>query len=97
MSSWNNGTTASKPLRWPGVVKRSRLAVQLHVPGEDTRAEHPWVVEVALASLNEQDLELVVQVGQTASNNTTASPSVLIQFDADGSYDRTRMILLQQQ
>jgi len=34
---------------------------------------YPWVVEVAFASLNEHDLEVVVQIGQTASHNTSGN------------------------
>lgn len=83
MGGGNNSTTASKPLRGPGVVKGSRLAVQFHVPGEDARTENPWVVQVALSGLNEHDVELVVQVGQAASNHTTALPSALIWFNVD--------------
>lgn len=49
----------------PGLVERSRLRVELHVPWVDTWAEYPWVVEVALAILNEKHLEIVVQVGKS--------------------------------
>lgn len=71
VSRWNDGTTTRQPLGRTRVVEGCSLAVQLHVTWEDTRTEHPWVVEVALASLNKQHLELVVQIGQTASNDAT--------------------------
>lgn len=67
----NHSAAARKPLRWARVVERSGLGVQLHVPWVDTWAENPWVVQVALSSFNKQDLEVVVQVGQSASDDTS--------------------------
>jgi hypothetical protein len=68
----HDGSTAAQPLGWAGLIERSRLGVQLHVPGEDTRAVDPWVVEIALARLDEQDLEVVVEIGQAAGHDTAA-------------------------
>lgn len=34
-------------------------------------ALYPWIVQVALASLDEQHLELVVQISQPPSRNTS--------------------------
>lgn len=60
----DDGLPAIEPLGRPGLVEGGRLRVQLHVPGVDTRAEHPWVVEVVLSTFNEKDGEVVVQIGQ---------------------------------
>jgi hypothetical protein len=42
-----------------------------HVAWVNAGTVNPRVVEVRLSSLNKHDLEIMVQVGQTASNNTT--------------------------
>lgn len=73
MSTWHSSSTSSKPLARTRLVKRSRLGVQLHVTGIDTRPKHPRVVEVALASLDKQDLEVMVKIRQSSSNDTTAA------------------------
>ena len=73
MSARNDRTTAREPFGRTRVVEGGGLAVQLHVAWEDTWAVDPRVVEVVLSSLNEHDLEAVVQIGQTASNDATAS------------------------
>jgi hypothetical protein len=70
MSAWDDCATSSKPLGWTRIVERSRLAIQLHVPGIDARPEHPWVVEIALSSFDEHHLEVVIQIGQAACNYT---------------------------
>lgn len=67
----HNSSAAIKPLRGTRVVESGSLAVQLHVPRVDTRAEDPWVVQVVLSTLNQEDLEVVVEIGQTSSNHTT--------------------------
>ena len=64
MGSGHDGATATEPLRRSRLIEAGRLGVQLHVPGEDARAKHPRVVEVVLPGLDEQDLEVMVQVGQ---------------------------------
>lgn len=65
MCTGHDGSTTIKVFRWTRVVEGGCLGVQLHVLGVDTRPVHPRVVEVALPSLNQEDLELVVQVGET--------------------------------
>ncbi len=65
MGAGNNRTAAVEPFRGPRVVERGRLGVELHVSWVDTRAEDPWVVEVTLSALNQEDIELVVKIGQT--------------------------------
>ena len=67
----HNSSASVKPFRRARVVEGSSLAVQLHVPRVDTWTEDPWVVEIVLSSLNQEDLEVVVEVGQTSSNNTS--------------------------
>ena len=64
MGGGHNGASAAEPFRRAGLVERSRLGVELHVAGEDARAEDPWVVEVVLAGLDQEHLEVVVQVCQ---------------------------------
>lgn len=73
MSTWHSSRTTSKPLARTRLVERSRLGVQLHVTGVDARPKHPRVVEVALAGLDEQNLEVVVKIRQPSSNDTTAT------------------------
>jgi len=41
MSARNHGSTAIEPFRGTRVVEGGSLAVQLHVPGEDTRPVDP--------------------------------------------------------
>lgn len=66
----NNSSATSQPFRWPGVVKGGSLAIKLHIARVDTRPEHPRIIEVASTSLDQQDLQLVIEIGQAASNNT---------------------------
>jgi hypothetical protein len=56
--------SASEPFRRTGFIETRIFTIKAHVSRIYTRAVHPWVVEVALASLDEEDLEVVVQVGQ---------------------------------
>lgn len=65
VGAWNNGLAATEPLGWSGLIEGSCLAVQLHVAREDARAEDPWVVQVVLSALNQQDGEIVVKIGQS--------------------------------
>jgi hypothetical protein len=39
----------------------------------DSRTEHPGVIEVALSSLDQENLEVMIEVGQAACNNTSAT------------------------
>jgi hypothetical protein len=76
MSDGHHSPAAIKPLRGSRVVEGGSFAVQLHVPRVNTRAENPWVVEVVLSALNQEDLEIVVQVGQSTCNDATTSSEV---------------------
>ena len=58
-----HGSSAIKPVRWSRIVEGSCLGVELHVLWVDTRPVDPWVVQVALTTLDHQDLELVIEVG----------------------------------
>jgi hypothetical protein len=73
MCTRNDSSASVEPFRWAGVVEGGSLAVQLHVPRVDTRTEYPWVVQVVLPTLDQEDLELMVQVGQSACDDTTTS------------------------
>lgn len=73
MGTWHSSRPSRKPLARTRLVKRSRLGVKLHVTGVDTRPKHPRVVEVALASLDKQNLEVMVKIRQPSSNDTTAT------------------------
>lgn len=42
----NNSTSTAEPFRRPGVVEGRSLAVQLHVPGVNTGAVDPWVLDL---------------------------------------------------
>lgn len=70
MGAGYDSTTTTEPFRRSRVVERSSLTVELHVLGVDTGSVDPRVVEVGLSSFNEHNLEVVVQVGQAASNDT---------------------------
>jgi hypothetical protein len=76
MSDGHHSSAAIKPLRGSRVVEGGSFAVQLHVSRVNTRAENPWVVEIVLSALNQEDLEVVIQVGQSASNDATTSSEV---------------------
>ena len=71
----DHSTPATEPFRWARVVECRRLAVQFHIPRENTGTEHPWVVEIARTAFNEHHVELVVEIGQTASHDTPATKS----------------------
>ena len=58
-----HSSSAVKPVRWSRIVEGSCLGVELHVLWVDTRPVDPWVVQVALTTLDHQDLELVIEVG----------------------------------
>jgi hypothetical protein len=64
MGARDDGSTTIEPLGGSRVVEGSRLGVKLHVSRVDTRAIHPGVVDIVLSALDQQDLEIVVQVGQ---------------------------------
>lgn len=87
MSTRHNSSAAIEPLRGTGVVEGGSLAVQLHVPRVDTRTENPWVVEVVLSSLNQEDLEVVVEIGESSSHNTTTR-TTSAHDDVDLIWDR---------
>lgn len=48
------------------LVKRRRFRVQLHIAGVNPRPEYPWVVEVAFSSLDQENLQIMIQIRQTA-------------------------------
>jgi hypothetical protein len=79
MSTGHNSTSPTQPFRRSGVVERSSLTIQLHVPWIDTRTVHPRIVEVRLSSFDKHDLEIMVQISQPASNDATATPLVTTQ------------------
>lgn len=62
MSSRNDSRTTAEPFRRTRLVEACSLGVQLHIPREDAWPEDPWVVKVILSSLDEKNLEVVVQV-----------------------------------
>ena len=95
MGTWDNSAASGKPLGGSRVIEGRRLAVQLHVPREDTWSVHPWVVQVTLASLDEHHLEFVIHIGQTACHDTpeVVSASEIHLLVAS----HTRMIHLRQQ
>ena len=70
MCTWHNRTTACKPLAGSGVIEGRSLAVQLHVDRVDTRTVDPWVVKIGRSALDQHDLELVVQIGQSTCLGT---------------------------
>lgn len=83
MGTWHDRLPSRQPLRRAPFVEGCSLGVKLHVTRVDTRAKHPGVVEVALASLNQQDLQVVVQVGETTRHHTSTTPTT-----ADLSVDK---------
>lgn len=52
MGGRHNGASAAEPFRRTRLVEGGRLGVQFHIPREDCRPEHPWVVEVVLPGLD---------------------------------------------
>ena len=64
MSSRNNGAATGEGLGRTRLIESGLVAVELHVPREDARPEHPGVVEIVLSCLDQENLEVVVQVGQ---------------------------------
>ena len=93
MRNRHNSSAAIEPLRGTRVVEGGSLAVQLHVPRVDTGTENPWVVEVVLSSLNQEDLEVVVEIGETSSHNTTTR-TTSTHDDVDLIWDRHLELLL---
>lgn len=68
MGARHNRSAAGQPFGRTRLIERRRLGVQLHVSRVDTRSKHPRIVKVALTGLDEEDLEVVVQVGQPKWN-----------------------------
>jgi hypothetical protein len=67
MSSGNNSLPAIEPLRRSRLIEGCSLRVKLHVTRVDTGAIDPRVVQVVLSRLNEKNLEVVVEVGETVA------------------------------
>lgn len=65
MGGRHNGLTASEPFGRSRLVEGSRLGVKLHVARVDARAVDPWVVEVVLTSLDQENLQVPVKVRET--------------------------------
>lgn len=57
----------------PGLKEVSRQCRRAST-GSD-QPEHPWIVKVVLASLDQQHFEVVIEVGQTPRNNASSRPS----------------------
>jgi len=53
--------------RYPDETPYTRVSWDKHLQAGSS----PWVVEVALSSFNEKDLEVVVQVRKSSSDNAT--------------------------
>jgi len=51
------------------MIKRRGFAVEFHISGIDSWSEDPRVVEIALAAFDEEDLEVVVEVCKSSSND----------------------------
>ena len=75
MRTRHNSPTSIEPLGRSRVVEGGSLTVQFHILRVDTWTEDPWVVEVVLSSLNQEDLEIVVEVGQPTRNYTSTRTS----------------------
>jgi hypothetical protein len=60
IGAWHDCTSSTKVFRGSGVVERGRLTVQLHVSRVDAWTEDPWVVQVALSTLDQENLKVVV-------------------------------------
>jgi hypothetical protein len=75
MRAGHNSSTSIEPFGRSRVVEGGSLAVQLHVLRVNTWTEDPWVVEVVLSGLNQENLEIVVEVGQSARNYTSTRTS----------------------
>lgn len=65
MGAGHDCLPAGEPFGGSGLVEGGCLGVQLHIHRVDARPEDPGVVEVALAGFDEEDGEVVVQVGQS--------------------------------
>jgi hypothetical protein len=83
MSTRHHSTSPTQPFRRSGVVKRSSLTIQLHISWINTRTINPRIVEVRLSSFNKHNLKIVIQISQSASNNTTANLLVITQHSID--------------
>lgn len=65
MGTRDNRLASGKPFGWSRLIERGRLGVKFHIARVDTRAEDPWVVEIALAGLNKEHLEVVIKIGES--------------------------------
>ena len=91
VGTWHDGFTSGQPLGRSRMVERSCLGVELHVlgvyarPMSVSRASvrtlpvgshgNPWVVQIVLSSLNQQNLEVPVQGRQSTSDDTPSGTS----------------------
>lgn len=71
MSTRYNGFAAGKPFRRTRLVEGGCLRVQLHVSRIDAGAENPGIIEIAFSSLDQQNFEIVIQIGQPVIVRTT--------------------------
>lgn len=65
MGTWNHRLSPREPFRWTRLIEGGRFRVQLHVTGVNPWPEDPWVVQVAFTSLDEQNLQVVIQIRQS--------------------------------
>lgn len=89
MCARHYSSSSIKPFRGSRVIEGGSLAVQLHVPRVDTGTENPWIVQVVLSALNQEDLEIVVQICQSTCDNASTRPST--------TYDDVNLSLLDTQ
>lgn len=73
MRARNDRPPAIQMLGRVRVVERCCIRVQLHVARIDPGAIYPWIVEVVLASLNQEDLQVVIEIGEPAGDDAACA------------------------
>lgn len=87
MSGRDDGLAAIEPLGRTRLVEGCGLGVKLHVTGVDARAVDPGVVQVALASFDEKNLEVVVEVGKSVGISPVPVYKSNVQEDSPSGND----------
>lgn len=71
MSTRYDRLAAAQPFRRTRLVEGGSLAIELHIAWVNARPIHPRVIQVVLPSLNQHDLQIVVQIGKTPGNHAS--------------------------
>lgn len=65
MCTGDDCSPAIEPFRRSRVIEGCSLAIKLHISRINARSVDPWIVQVVLSSLDQEDLKFMVEIGQS--------------------------------